>query len=513
MGGVVLNNALKATLLSLQKTSSLVDDVTLRLASGLKVNSALDNPQNFFTANALGNEASDLSSLLDGISQSIRAVELASSGLEASLKLIDQAEELAIGQREAIEGIDVPPAFEGESGLSNLITDSEADFYFRLDDGGTTAENAGVLSTTVRYNGGISTEEEGIFEGSNGSAYFDGVNSSVTIGFNSAISGNFTEKSVELVFNADSISGRQTIYSQGNSTRGFDIYLDGNELYITAINSPAFGGASAIPQPVFQATIESGRNYHTAIVFSSENNSFEGFLNGVSLGTSEVGGGTFFGHNSPTLGRQNTGTKTLHDGASSTTNFFNGSISDVAIYNDVLTADEIVERANAAEANTLDSSSTDYSNLIEQIQRTAIDANYRGFDLLSGKSLQTQFSANGKSNLVIEGIDIVSEAKSLPPIGFDDKDDLDIIIEKLRNFRDVVRNFAKSLTNGLNIIKIREDFTQNLVSTFLAGKDDLTLADQNEDGATLLALQTRQTLGVTAISLAAQSTQQTLRLF
>ncbi len=63
-GDIVLSSALRNNLLSLQNTQRNIDTAQLRLATGLKVNSALDNPQNFFTAKALNNRASDLTRLV-----------------------------------------------------------------------------------------------------------------------------------------------------------------------------------------------------------------------------------------------------------------------------------------------------------------------------------------------------------------------------------------------------------------------------------------------------------------
>jgi flagellin-like hook-associated protein FlgL len=76
-----------------------------------------------------------------------------------------------------------------------------------------------------------------------------------------------------------------------------------------------------------------------------------------------------------------------------------------------------------------------------------------------------------------------------------------------------VRSFGSTLANNLSIIQARRDFTESTINTLQAGADDLTVADQNEEGANLLALQTRQTLGVTSLSLASQSQQAVLRLF
>jgi flagellin-like hook-associated protein FlgL len=69
------------------------------------------------------------------------------------------------------------------------------------------------------------------------------------------------------------------------------------------------------------------------------------------------------------------------------------------------------------------------------------------------------------------------------------------------------------LATSLSIIQTRESFTKSLVETLNEGSDKLVVADQNEEGAKLLALQTRQQLGITALSLASQAQQAVLRLF
>ena len=62
-------------------------------------------------------------------------------------------------------------------------------------------------------------------------------------------------------------------------------------------------------------------------------------------------------------------------------------------------------------------------------------------------------------------------------------------------------------------MQVRQDFTKAMVNTLNTGSDDLTLADSNEEGANLLALQTRQQLSTTALSLASQADQNVLKLF
>jgi len=79
-------------LLAIQKTARQLDGVSARLATGQKVSSALDNPGSFFLARALRNTAGDLTRLLDGIGQNIRAIQEADNGIKAGLNLLDLAE-------------------------------------------------------------------------------------------------------------------------------------------------------------------------------------------------------------------------------------------------------------------------------------------------------------------------------------------------------------------------------------------------------------------------------------
>ena len=76
-----------------------------------------------------------------------------------------------------------------------------------------------------------------------------------------------------------------------------------------------------------------------------------------------------------------------------------------------------------------------------------------------------------------------------------------------------MRSQAQSLSSNLSTVQIRQDFTKAMINTLTTGADSLTLADSNEEGANLLALQTRQQLSTTALSLASQADQNVLRLF
>ncbi|HBA71696.1 MAG TPA: flagellin, partial [Geobacter sp.] len=76
-----------------------------------------------------------------------------------------------------------------------------------------------------------------------------------------------------------------------------------------------------------------------------------------------------------------------------------------------------------------------------------------------------------------------------------------------------LRSKSSVLASNLSVITTRQDFTDNVINTLQQGADGLTLADMNNEGANMLMLQTRQSLGTTALSLSSQAAQSVLRLF
>src|SRR5215475_4325232 len=94
MSDIVLSAGVRSNLLQLQQTSDLMTRTQTRLATGKKVNSALDNAINFFTAQGLDNRANDLSSLLDSMSNAINTIQAANNGITAITKLVQSAQSL-----------------------------------------------------------------------------------------------------------------------------------------------------------------------------------------------------------------------------------------------------------------------------------------------------------------------------------------------------------------------------------------------------------------------------------
>jgi flagellin len=95
MSGIVLSASVRQNLLSLQSTAELLSTTQGRLATGNKVNSALDNPTNFFTAQGLNNRASDINNLLDSIGNGVQVLQAANTGITSLQKLVDTAKSIA----------------------------------------------------------------------------------------------------------------------------------------------------------------------------------------------------------------------------------------------------------------------------------------------------------------------------------------------------------------------------------------------------------------------------------
>src|ERR1700758_5253983 len=95
MSGIVLSASVRQNLLSLQSTASLLATTQNDLATGNKVNSALDNPTEYFTAQGLNNRASDISNLLDGIGNGVQVLQAANTGITSLQSLVASAQSIA----------------------------------------------------------------------------------------------------------------------------------------------------------------------------------------------------------------------------------------------------------------------------------------------------------------------------------------------------------------------------------------------------------------------------------
>ncbi len=179
------------------------------------------------------------------------------------------------------------------------------------------------------------------------------------------------------------------------------------------------------------------------------------------------------------------------------------------------TARQAPQNTDTAERTSL---STQFNAIRTQIDQLAEDAGFNGKNLLSGDSLAVVFNETGTSSLTVTGVtDTAAGIGVAAAADFGDgtTDDVDIqaALDDLTSALTTLRSQAKSLGSSLSTVQARQDFTKATINTLSTGADNLTLADTNEEGANLLALQTRQQLSTTALSIASQSDQNVLRLF
>src|SRR5207245_6150467 len=118
MSGIVLSASVRQNLLSLQSTASLLATTQNDLATGKKVNSALDNPTNFFTAQGLDNRASDIANLLDGIGNGVQVLQAANTGLTSLQSLVASAQSIAH------QVLQSPTGYSTKSNVSSAVIPS-----------------------------------------------------------------------------------------------------------------------------------------------------------------------------------------------------------------------------------------------------------------------------------------------------------------------------------------------------------------------------------------------------
>ena len=382
MSNTILSSGVRNNLLTLQQTASEQSVIQNRLATGKRVNSAIDNPVNYFTSLNLNDRASQFSGLLDGISNGVQTIQAASKGIDAITKLVQSAQS-TIKQAQADAAQNRPttdPTDLGETNKSDALNKAAVAGSFTMTAGATEVTVTAVAGDTVRD----------VVKQINDSGI-------ATASINS--------------------KGELTIKGTGS-----------DDLVITA------------------------------------------------------GADTVFG---------STGLAATHTGTSAT--------SDV--------------RANLEQQ---------FNDLRTQIDELAKDAGFNGINLLAGDKLSVIFNEKtglNQNKLDVQGEELsaanlgIGEAGAAGGIDFQDDTALSNAADALTAALTSLRSTASTLGSNLGVVQTRQDFSKNMINTLTIGADNLVLADPNEEGAKLLALNTRQQLSQTALSLANQADQGVLRLF
>src|SRR6478736_2914817 len=151
MSGIVLSASVRQNLLSLQSTADLLSTTQNRLATGNKVNSALDNPTNFFTAQGLNNRASDINNLHDSISNGVQVLQAANTGLTSLQKLVDTAKSLANQVLQAPAGYTTKSTVTSSVALTGNAANLVDGTIIKSGDVLTIASTGGGVATSITF--------------------------------------------------------------------------------------------------------------------------------------------------------------------------------------------------------------------------------------------------------------------------------------------------------------------------------------------------------------------------
>ncbi|MBI4763937.1 MAG: hypothetical protein HY787_04955 [Deltaproteobacteria bacterium] len=162
-----------------------------------------------------------------------------------------------------------------------------------------------------------------------------------------------------------------------------------------------------------------------------------------------------------------------------------------------------------------------YNTVITQLDALSNTSGYKGTNLLQSNNLNVGFEG---TTLTVQGFDASASglgasltatktSGGASNLAWCLASDIDADLAKLETATNKLNTESAKLSSSLSIINIRQDFSTNMINTLTEGADKLTLADMNEEGANMLMLQTRQSLGTTSLSLASQAAQAVLRLF
>ena len=391
---VTLSAATRQNLLSLQDTSALTATTQNRLATGLKVSSALDNPVNFFTAQSFNSRSGDLGSLLDSISNGIQTIQAANQGITSIQKLIDSAKSTA------------------NQALSTQITTT-----------GTAANDF-----TATTNASVTF-------------YVNGTATTASIA---------TGDTIDTAIAAMNTAAGSTMFSK--DTTGKKIVLNAS----AAIEFATTGGQTAL---------------------------------GFAAGTG-----------SATANKYGTGNTAAGNSAN-------------------LTISGVETRNKLAEQ---------YNSLLIQITQLAKDSSFNGVNLISNgdpsNKVHIAFNERDTANLDVQGQDLTADGLDLDPITGNSGStvngqgnfllDADIkgTLTSLTGASDTLRTASSTFGSNLSVVQNRQSFSKNLINVLDTGAANLTNADLNLEAANSQALSTRQSLGISALSLANQAQQSILQL-
>ena len=562
MSGISLTASMRSNLLSLQNIAGQQDIVQNRLATGLKVSSAIDNPSSYYTASSLNNRAADLTALLDAMSQGVQTIKAASEGLQTVSTFLEQAASVA---ETALSNIDYPDAdfFKQLVGNNGAVVTTTEELFAAINAGKETVVVYGTININDTDGDIILKENQKLV----GVGYFGNFDSDI-------------DKFSQLIITTSKAQGEGILLNGNNSlvsdlTIDFSSFYNGEQAIVKdVINTGSHLQNNTVKNLDLKLSISrrDGRNSASAIAARSgsilnvagninievNNNAWGIFAettSTININANLNGNANINTHNSSVINISSAskirasslsaflsavinieaGTELFFekDDTVSVVRAKNNITIDNKRYNfdNILTADFMALTstncddffAGAFAEKSFSKSNyrsdiggkyiTSYLGILEQMDQVALDSAYKGVNLLQGQTLKINFNEDRSSQITVSGVEISSTALELQTTEWQNSQNIAASLAEIAAALNQIRSFASEFGNYYSIVTTRQDFTENLINVLEEGSDKLTLADMNQESANMLALQTSQQLAVNSLSLASQASQAVLRLF
>src|SRR5215213_6723756 len=267
MSAIVLSASVRQNLLSLQSTADLLSTTQNRLATGKKVNSALDNPTNYFTAQSLDNRASDINNLLDGISNGVQVLQAANTGITSLQKLVDTAKSIANQVLQAPVGYSTKANVDVTGTGAGTGTTTAADL------------NAGKLGGSVitlkTSSGTLAVTIGSSFATGTGTATvktLDQLNSVLTSN-NVAVTASVSSTADTLTFTSTNDAASQTLTKTGTAPTGAGVDITAATATVGTVNAAV---ADSTSQATRTNLVSQYNNIITQIGTTAQDSSFNG---------------------------------------------------------------------------------------------------------------------------------------------------------------------------------------------------------------------------------------------
>jgi len=513
MSGITLTASVRQNLLALQSTAALLAKTQNDLATGNKVNTALDNPTEFFTAQALNNRAGDIANLLDGIGNGVQILQAANTGLTSLSALVSNAQSIANQVLQSPTGYstksNVTSTALTNATSTNLLGAQLTPVTGSAINNDNTA-SAVPITTSTLLSGTAGTSSNDLASANQFATSDTLVVNGTTFHFVAGTTSTGTSIGIgdnvgDLLAAIDAVAGTSSTITNGQIS--FNPTPTGLTLSGSALGKL---GLSTIGDSLINQTLTvapTGGGAQTTITFGFGANQISNLnqLNAALAPNNLQASIDTQGH--ITL-------VTSNDSASSTIGAISGSAAATgqAFFGLIGAAPIIDPNSQATRANLV----SQYNNVLAQINTTAQDASFNGVNLLNGDTLKLVFNETGRSTLSITGVTFNDAGLGLANLtagqDFLDSNSANKVLTALDSASTTLRGESSALGSNLSIVQIRQDFNKNLINVLQSGASNLTLADTNEEAANSQALSTRQSIAVSALALANQSQASVLQL-